>query len=121
MSAPPPMGGPPMAPPPPIGGLPPAQSGRANLLDEIRNPNLTLKKSERPVAPKPVDARTNLLAEIAKGKQLKKTVINQKQSPLPKSGGNMLDSVHAMLEQRRAVIADDSDSDDDSDGWDDDE
>ena len=32
---------------------------------------IPLLQSDRPVAPKPVDARDNLLAEIAKGKELK--------------------------------------------------
>ena len=72
---------------------------------------------------KPVvkDARTNLLDEIAKGKQLKvknskllnnfqfiifqKTVINQNKTPTNQIAGNsMIDSVQQMLEQRRAAI-----------------
>lgn len=132
---PPPTGGPPpsgvppppgpmpnMMPPPPGPskgpGLPPPQDGRADLLRQIQNPNLTLKKAQT----KPVvkDARTNLLDEIAKGKQLKKTVINQNKTPTNQIAGNsMIDSVQQMLEQRRAAIDSDSDDSDDSDAWDD--
>ena len=104
----------------PLGG----EGGRDDLLAAIRKGATGgLKKaSDRVMADKPDspgDSHTGLLAEIRKGRELKKVVV-QKKAPAhqdPTSLGGL--SVAAIL-NRRAALANDSETDDDDDDeWDD--
>ena len=103
----------------PLGG----EGGRDDLLAAIRKGATGgLKKaSDRVMAAKPEsegDSHNGLLAEIRKGRELKKVVVQKKVAHQdPTSLGGL--SVAAIL-NRRAALANDSETDDDDDDeWDD--
>jgi hypothetical protein len=92
--------------------------GRGALLEQIRNPGNTLKKtSDRPVEPPVVDSRTNLLDDIRKGKQLKKVQQTQQQSSAKADGMDVGNDIINMLNNVRRACA--SDSEDSGSDWDD--
>ena len=92
-----------------------------DLLTAIRTGGGGLKKAtERVLNEKPEDGDSQnvLLAEIRRGRELKKVVVQKEkpQSAVPQLGGV---SIGAILARRAALEDSDSESDDDDDEWND--
>lgn len=107
-----------------------ASGNRAALLDEIRNPKITLKKAAPTEAPKPASgSRAALLDEIRNPKiKLKKADPNEKKAPMERQAGSgkpeaamsHMDHLKAQIQRRFEALnkkkekkGDSSDEDDD--------
>lgn len=79
-------------------------------------------KSTPAPTPKPVDARSGLLEQIAKGKQLKKVDLTQ-QKEKPKAQSGMFGAIEAAMEKRNLAMHSDGEDDnyEDSDWSDEDD